>query len=300
MDDAQLLPHTSFNFADSDVTLRSSDNVLFRVHRANLMACSVTFRDMFHVGKETDEAVALSEKSSTLAHLLAMCYPAEDPPVDFSLLASGDILDCYEAAVKYQMWVAGLALRSFVEPVVHMDPFRVVRSAHTLNDSVLMQKAVKATLELDILANAAEYRVKAGITWTSLLEYHFRYKREVTEELLKMQKTVFDARLAGRCYFCKRDISLGYGASRAAVEPWQELILRMVGMRPAAWPRQQLVEYFQQCIGTGSVGDQIPTHCQHCTRNEALASGSSRVYVDTWISLKSRAETYAPTCVFKV
>ncbi|KZW03528.1 hypothetical protein EXIGLDRAFT_721745 [Exidia glandulosa HHB12029] len=297
MDDAQLLPHTSFNFADSDVTLRSSDNVLFRVHRANLMACSVTFRDMFHVGKETDEAVQLSETSSTLAHLLAMCYPAEDPPVDFSLLASGDILACYEAAVKYQMWVAGLALRSFVEPVVHIDPFRVVRSAHTLSDSVLMQKAVKATLELDILGNTAEYRVKAGITWTSLLEYHFRYKREVTEELLTMQKIVFEARLAGKCYHCARDISLANGAK---VEPWQELVTRMIGMRPAAWPRQQLVEYFSICIGAGSVGHSIATHCQHCSRDNALKSGSLRVYVDTWISLKSRAETFAPTCVFNV
>lgn len=110
--------HPSFDFPDSNVTLCSPEGTLFRVHHANLVACSVTFRDMFHVGKPSDEIIQLSESSTTLARLLAMCYPAEDPPVDFSSLELKAVLDCYEAVVKYQMWVAGLALRGFVECVV--------------------------------------------------------------------------------------------------------------------------------------------------------------------------------------
>lgn len=107
--------HALFDFADSDVTLLSSDGTHFRVHTANLAAVSMKFRDMVSSATPSDDVVPLGESAATLALLLAMCYPAEDPPVDFSTLEAATVLDCYEAAVKYQMWVAGLALRSFVE-----------------------------------------------------------------------------------------------------------------------------------------------------------------------------------------
>ncbi|KZW03504.1 hypothetical protein EXIGLDRAFT_758853 [Exidia glandulosa HHB12029] len=177
--------HASFNHTDSDVTLASADGTRFHVHLANLAAFSLKFREMIDIGQKDPnvEIIQLSESTETLAILLAMCYPAEDPPVDFSTLEPAVVLGCYEAAVKYQMWVAGLALRSFVEPIVSVDPFQLARLAHKLCESVLLNKAAQATLEVDILANAALYSAKSGPLWSHLLEYHYRHKREVVDAL---------------------------------------------------------------------------------------------------------------------
>lgn len=97
--------HDSFNFTDSDVTLCSADGTLFRVHKANLSAHSITFKDSFHVGSPTEEPVPLGENAATVAVVLAMCYPSSDPPIDLDALGIHQLLDVYEACSKYQMWV---------------------------------------------------------------------------------------------------------------------------------------------------------------------------------------------------
>jgi len=104
-----------------DIILRASDNVLFSVHKANLSALSAFFRDMFHVGSAQlspeSEPITMSERAIVIELLLQTCYPVDDgtPPLDFSMVEDSLLLSIYEAAVKYQMWLVGLALRSFVE-----------------------------------------------------------------------------------------------------------------------------------------------------------------------------------------
>ncbi|ORY82970.1 hypothetical protein BCR35DRAFT_352127 [Leucosporidium creatinivorum] len=70
----------TFNASDADVILVSSDNVGFRVHRANLCASSTIFKDMFDVGSEVSGAqelptVPLQESSATLEVVLPYIYP---------------------------------------------------------------------------------------------------------------------------------------------------------------------------------------------------------------------------------
>lgn len=106
--------HPNFAFDDSDLTVCSSDNVLFRVHVHNLADHSSIFQDMLCVGQDAG-SVPLQESSQTLAIIFAMCYPLREAPLDFSSLPAETILDCYEATLKYEMWVGELALRGFVE-----------------------------------------------------------------------------------------------------------------------------------------------------------------------------------------
>ena len=104
-----------------DIILRASDNILFSVHKANLSTLSAFFRDVFHVASPDlspdDEPITMSERAAVIEVLLQTCYPADDgtPPLDFATVDNALLLDVYEATVKYQMWLAGLALRSFVE-----------------------------------------------------------------------------------------------------------------------------------------------------------------------------------------
>jgi hypothetical protein len=160
------------------------------VHKHNLAALSLIFRDMFHIGDSRlseKEIVQLSEPSAVLEVLIAMCYPAEEPPYDIGKLPNDVVADCYEATVKYGMWVAGLALRSFItyavlsydnrtltadgafRPLIASDPFRVVRLAHNLNDSALLADAVRATLDVDILTDTPALRAKTGPLWPDLV-----------------------------------------------------------------------------------------------------------------------------------
>lgn len=59
----------------------------------------------------------MPERVAVIEVLLQMCYPADDetPPLDFATVDIALLLDEYEVTVKYQMWLAGLALRSLVE-----------------------------------------------------------------------------------------------------------------------------------------------------------------------------------------
>jgi len=81
--------------ADADVVLRSADNVDvdFCVYRVILSKASPWFSTMFSLpqqdtsadiashrpGQNLSSVIAMSEHSRTLAHLLTLCYPLEDP-----------------------------------------------------------------------------------------------------------------------------------------------------------------------------------------------------------------------------
>jgi BTB/POZ domain len=92
---------------DADIVLRSSDNVLFKVHRKNLELHSDIFADGGIVsGPETTstEVVQLSETSTVLDLLLQFMYRQPQPnlgEVDFETLDG-----VAEAAEKYKVHAA--------------------------------------------------------------------------------------------------------------------------------------------------------------------------------------------------
>lgn len=89
---------------DADVTLRSSDEVVFKVHRKNLTAHSEIFgvADTISPGSSpANEVVTLEEPSAVLDLVLQYMYTEYRPvlrEVDFKTLAG-----VAEAAEKYQV-----------------------------------------------------------------------------------------------------------------------------------------------------------------------------------------------------
>ncbi|KAF9565913.1 hypothetical protein CPC08DRAFT_704343 [Agrocybe pediades] len=94
--------HEQFNTANADVTIRSSDNVLFKLHRANLSVNTGAFpgTEMNTQGEE----VQLTESAEILELVFQFIYPRRHPTLqnlDFSKL-----LDVSEAVEKYEVFPA--------------------------------------------------------------------------------------------------------------------------------------------------------------------------------------------------
>ena len=91
---------------DSDLTLQSSDGVLYKVHRKNLEFHSETFAAADAISATSDnsgdaEIVHLSERSTVLDLLLQYMYQRQPDleKVDFQILA-----ELAEAAEKYEVY----------------------------------------------------------------------------------------------------------------------------------------------------------------------------------------------------
>ena len=104
----RLSPRFDKHSHDSDLILRSCDNVLFRVHKARLMGSGV-FRDMLEIGSELEPdlegyrepaTVCLSEDAQTLENILPFFYD-EFPNVDG--MEFDEVLKAFEASLKYSM-----------------------------------------------------------------------------------------------------------------------------------------------------------------------------------------------------
>lgn len=93
--------------ADYDITLRSSDGILFKVHRRNLEVHSEVFAGADAIspdGSSGDEAVSLSETSTVLDLLLQHMY--RGPQLDLRKIDFKSLAGLAEAAEKYQVFGA--------------------------------------------------------------------------------------------------------------------------------------------------------------------------------------------------
>jgi hypothetical protein len=91
------------NFADADVTFKSSDGVLFHVHRKNLEVCTEGFPPA-EISVTAGEVSDLLETAETLDLLFQFMYPKRHPALDttpFEILHP-----LAEAAEKYQVFPA--------------------------------------------------------------------------------------------------------------------------------------------------------------------------------------------------
>ncbi|KAJ6485189.1 hypothetical protein DFH09DRAFT_1458271 [Mycena vulgaris] len=102
MDSSKTLASPKFNSSDADVIFKSSDGVLFHVHRKNLEVCSEGFPP-----EETSTeggVVELTESSVTLELLFQFMYPQRHPALNttpFEIL-----YPLAEASEKYQVFPA--------------------------------------------------------------------------------------------------------------------------------------------------------------------------------------------------
>ncbi|KAF8990732.1 hypothetical protein BDQ17DRAFT_1371608 [Cyathus striatus] len=96
-----------FNKSDADVTFKSSDGILFALHKKNLAQHTGGFPP-----EETcagPEVIELSEESETLELLFQFVYPPDDPSLKGVPFTS--LLKLAHAAEKYMVYIARSACR---------------------------------------------------------------------------------------------------------------------------------------------------------------------------------------------
>ncbi|KAF8641785.1 hypothetical protein AX16_009797 [Volvariella volvacea WC 439] len=91
-----------FNFDDSDITIRSEDGIEFRLHKKHLEVCCGAFPPSSH--PTMNEAVCLTESSSTLEMLFLFIYSRQQP--DWDEFEFAKLQPFAEAVEKYQVHMA--------------------------------------------------------------------------------------------------------------------------------------------------------------------------------------------------
>ncbi|KAG6916794.1 hypothetical protein DXG01_005317 [Tephrocybe rancida] len=92
----------------ADVVFKSSDNVLFHIHRKNLETQAAAFPPSEFV--TNGEIVPLTEDASTLEKLFQYVYPQRQP--DIELLSFDELLKLAEAVEKYEVFHVMSACKS--------------------------------------------------------------------------------------------------------------------------------------------------------------------------------------------
>ncbi|KAL8287219.1 hypothetical protein RQP46_003671 [Phenoliferia psychrophenolica] len=97
----------NFQAGDADLKIHSSDGIAFRVHKANLLASSKTFANMFEATSEPSQEgtlpiIELTEPAAVLERILPYCYPNAVAPWELDL-PKGD-LELFGALDKYELW----------------------------------------------------------------------------------------------------------------------------------------------------------------------------------------------------
>ncbi|TFK84567.1 hypothetical protein K466DRAFT_665077 [Polyporus arcularius HHB13444] len=175
-DDAVRAP---FDYPDWDVALRSSDGVLFRLHKMILGKASPVFEGMFALPADPAapgqlQIVDMTEDADTLEHLLRIIYPVPPP----TITAVPELVSLLETMKKCQMQDFVTALEQQMMGLLQSDTLQPLR-AYTLAYIHKMKRLARAaarrlllyphSLEPDSMP--PEYiDIPASATWL-LVEY---------------------------------------------------------------------------------------------------------------------------------
>ncbi|KAH9915335.1 uncharacterized protein B0H18DRAFT_99559 [Fomitopsis serialis] len=141
-----------FNAADADLTISSSDGVLFKVHRKSLE----TYSDIFP-GTDVpvdNEIVPLSEKASTLDLLFQYMYRQRQP--DLSKIDADELAMLAEAAEKYFVYSAMEVCKVYMQSAIPKMPLKVMGYAARHEYESLCEEAAPHTVQAKA-ADALEY-----------------------------------------------------------------------------------------------------------------------------------------------
>ncbi|PCH36533.1 hypothetical protein WOLCODRAFT_48245, partial [Wolfiporia cocos MD-104 SS10] len=176
----------TFNQPDSDLILRSSDNVDFHVHKLILSLASPVFEAMLPFphpessaedNKDGRPVARMTETARALDLLLRVCYPTANPVLD----KADDIGVLMEAARKFDIGVAQtLAMQALTRrELMEEDPLGVYIIACQLQLGDEARKAARLTLRYDHpirgVAPAGLEHVPATILY-ELLDYREKCK----------------------------------------------------------------------------------------------------------------------------
>ena len=175
-----------FDDAGADAVLRSADNIDFRVYRVILSKASPLFSTMFSLPQQDtsadttshkptqnqSSAIAMSEHSPTLAHLLTLCYPFEDP----SLTSLDDLALLLAASQKYEVARARATARRLFHssPEYAANPIKAFRLAWAHRLELETRSAARKCLEgpMSLDAFGTELSLMEGAVAYQLSRYH--------------------------------------------------------------------------------------------------------------------------------
>jgi len=169
-----------FCAADSDVTLQSSDNVLFKVHRRNLAFHFESFAgaEAFANASTSSEDVCLSESAAVLDLLLRFMYRQRQPDlggIDFHILA-----DLTEAAEKHEVYAAMTVCNLHMGFATTNHPAEVLTYAFKHDYPKLMDRAAPLTVDMplhNLMAFWAGIPTRLMMIW---MKYYFAWQDQLT------------------------------------------------------------------------------------------------------------------------
>ncbi|KAJ3781989.1 hypothetical protein GGU10DRAFT_364970 [Lentinula aff. detonsa] len=137
-----------FDSAEADMTLQSSDHVLFKVHRLNLEMYSQVFADAggSTVGTVENEIVSLSETSEVLELMLQFVYLQPQP--DLRTVEWEVMKELAEAVEKYEIYSAIGVCSQRMRECVNEHPIEVLLFSVRHKYTDMMNESAEATLEL--------------------------------------------------------------------------------------------------------------------------------------------------------
>ncbi|THU82874.1 hypothetical protein K435DRAFT_766272 [Dendrothele bispora CBS 962.96] len=163
----------SFNHPTSDITLQSSDRVLFKVHRRNLEMYSQVSPT------QSSEIVHLSESSAVLDLMFQYMYLQPQPDlrkVDFDV-----VKDLAEAVEKYCVYSAMGALNVRMREHIPSQPVDVLLYAIRHNYPELINESAEATLEFPPYPMLQRVPLEVFSAWISYQQtYHVLLSKEFT------------------------------------------------------------------------------------------------------------------------
>ncbi|KAJ7073012.1 hypothetical protein C8F01DRAFT_268109 [Mycena amicta] len=153
-----------FNATDADLTISSSDNILFKVHQINLKVHSEIFANMFDLATaKPEDVLRLSETSHALEILFQYMYCRPQPALsglDFKICAGAT-----EAAHKYVVHAAipflDMKMKDYIEK--HALEVLIFAIRHDAKD--LGNAAAHKCLELPLETAASVMQPRMFIKW---------------------------------------------------------------------------------------------------------------------------------------
>ncbi|KZT06441.1 uncharacterized protein LAESUDRAFT_736864 [Laetiporus sulphureus 93-53] len=197
-----------FNFADSDIVLRTSspETVDFAVHRCILSSASPFFEEMFTLpqGSSTDAhypIIDVSETPTTLDTLLRLVYPVPDPTID----DLDNLTSVLTAATKYELSSVVENLRKLlIAPrFVEKYPTRVYAIASRFELEEEVKVASRYTLSVNILDCPLHDDLKhiTAYAYHQLLNLHHQ-RAQAAQALLQCSEDVKCMQCNGTRYGC--------------------------------------------------------------------------------------------------
>ncbi|KAF7362556.1 hypothetical protein MVEN_00603800 [Mycena venus] len=182
---------------DADITISSSDGVLFKVHRRNLETHSGVFADAADATRPENggEPVELSETADVLEILFQFMYPQLSQP-DFRTMDFKTFAGLAEAVEKYMLYSALKPCRLTMEDSISTHPLEVLVYAQRHGHINLANQAAQQSMGCGV---ADALAILPPDTFRAWILFHSRWHSETAKSLAYMATFPKHASLAQKC-----------------------------------------------------------------------------------------------------